>query len=120
MNSRSASLVHLGCYEKMYNFNSNHYESILSIKTRMHSSRNAFAASRSIRRGWGRACLTGGGMRACVPRGCMLRTPHPVNRMTDAYENITLPQTSFAGGNKFSRLLRQIHVQENVDNKSYP
>ena len=25
---------------------------------------------------------------------------HPVDRMTDASENITLPQTSFAGGNK--------------------
>ena len=24
----------------------------------------------------------------------------PVNRMTDASENITLPQTSFTGGNK--------------------
>ena len=54
------------------------------------------------------------------PGGCVPHTPHPVNRMTDAYENMTLPQTSFAGGNKFSRLLRQIHVQGNVDNKSYP
>ena len=29
-----------------------------------------------------------------------LRQTPPVNRMTDACENITLPQTSFAGGNK--------------------
>ena len=28
------------------------------------------------------------------------QTPPPVNRMTDACENITLPQTSFVGGNK--------------------
>ena len=27
-------------------------------------------------------------------------SPPPVNRMTDASKNITLPQTSFAGGNK--------------------
>ena len=27
----------------------------------------------------------------------------PVNRMTDTCENITLPQTSFAGGNKKKR-----------------
>ena len=26
----------------------------------------------------------------------------PVDRMTHAYENITLPQTSFAGGNNLS------------------
>ena len=29
------------------------------------------------------------------------QTPPPVNRMTDRCKNITLPQTSFAGGNKF-------------------
>ena len=49
--------------------------------------------------------MTGGvhaqGENACSGGGvCMPRTPHPpVNRMTDACENITLPQTSFAGGN---------------------
>ena len=32
---------------------------------------------------------------------CVARTPHPrVNRMADACKNITLPQTSFAGGKK--------------------
>ena len=35
-----------------------------------------------------------------MPGGCVARTPPPVNRMTDACENITLPQTSFAAGNK--------------------
>ena len=43
----------------------------------------------------------GGGMGArgheCL-RACMPCTHPPVNRMTDACENITLPQTSFAGG----------------------
>ena len=29
------------------------------------------------------------------------REPPPVDRMTDAFENITLLQTSFVGGNKF-------------------
>ena len=47
-------------------------------------------------------CLTGG----CLPRGCtwswgvyLVRySPPPVDRMTHASENITLPQTSFASG----------------------
>ena len=51
----------------------------------------------------------------CIPVGCVppaavavspathtpppgMHAPPPVNRMTDACENITLPQTSFAGG----------------------
>ena len=37
----------------------------------------------------GRACMSGG---VCMARGCVLRMP-PVNRMTDACENITLPKT---------------------------
>ena len=39
--------------------------------------------------------------KGCVPAGCACheRSPSPVNRITDACENITLPQTSFAGGN---------------------
>ena len=56
---------------------------------------------------WGGACMTEG--RAC-PRGmhawgggawhraCVARMLPPVNKMTDACKNITLPQTSFAGG----------------------
>ena len=35
-----------------------------------------------------------------LPRGCTCAGTHPVNRMTDRCKNITLPQTSFAGGNK--------------------
>ena len=36
-----------------------------------------------------------------LPGGCTCPgTPPPVNRMTDRCKNITLPQTSFAGGNK--------------------
>ena len=31
-----------------------------------------------------------------------MQTPTPVDRMTGACENITLPQTSFAGGNKLT------------------
>ena len=32
-------------------------------------------------------------------------TSTPVDRMTDAYENITLPQTSFAGGNQTMKVI---------------
>ena len=48
----------------------------------------------------GVGCLLGGGCllgRGGIP-ACTEADP-PVNRMTDACENITLPQTSFAGGN---------------------
>ena len=36
----------------------------------------------------------GGGIPACTEAD----PPHSVNRMTDSCKNITLPQTSFAGG----------------------
>ena len=37
----------------------------------------------------------------CVPAwGCTCPGTPPVNRMTERCKNITLPQTSFAGGNK--------------------
>ena len=37
--------------------------------------------------------------RGCLSRGCLSgRPPPPVTRMTDRCKNITLPQTSFAGG----------------------
>ena len=36
--------------------------------------------------------------------------PHPVDRMIDASENITLSQTSFAGGNKFGRKYTRCHM----------
>ena len=52
----------------------------------------------------GGACLwSGGGIPACNEAD-----PH-MNRMTDRCKNITLPQTSFAGGNKLL-----------VDRKKFP
>ena len=41
-----------------------------------------------------------GGCTCLVPRGAPGQVLPPVDRMTHAYENITLPQTSFAGGKK--------------------
>ena len=38
-----------------------------------------------------------------LPGGVPAQVLPPVNRMTDRCKNITLPQTSFAGGNKDSR-----------------
>ena len=46
-------------------------------------------------RGWGMYLVLGG---VPGPRGVPAQVP-PVNRMTDRCKNITLPQTSFAGGN---------------------
>ena len=34
-----------------------------------------------------------------VSKHALRQTPPPMNRMTDRCKNITLPQTSFAGGN---------------------
>ena len=85
----------------------------------MHSNRmctaRSLTASRSIR--WGGvgchvwqggsvhtgedACVPGVGVHAC--RGACHTRPL-VNRMTDACENITLPQTSFAGDNKIQEM----------------
>ena len=53
----------------------------------------------------GGACLPGGDMSArgaCLPGGCIPDTPPPpcTEFLTHAYENITLLQTSFAGGNE--------------------
>ena len=53
----------------------------------------------------------GGGGQVC-PGVSQVDSPHPP-RQTDAYENITLPQTSFVGGNKKVSL----HV-EKVDAKA--
>ena len=39
------------------------------------------------------------GWGVCLPHGIMGRQT-PVDRMTDTYKDITLPQTSFAGGKK--------------------
>ena len=44
---------------------------------------------------WQGVCVAGGaGIHTPLPR----RAPPPVERMTDTCRNITLPQTSFAGG----------------------
>ena len=40
------------------------------------------------------------GREGCLWRGVPGQVLPPVDRMTHASENITLPQTSFAGGNK--------------------
>ena len=43
-----------------------------------------------------------------LPRGtCPGTAPPPVNRMTDRRKNITLPQTSFVGGNTGTALPRE-------------
>ena len=56
-----------------------------------------------------RRCTRPGGVPAqglYLPGGCTYRgvasqvSPPPVNRITDTCKNITLPQTSFAGGKK--------------------
>ena len=54
---------------------------------------------------WGCTCpgvpAQGGGVPArYLPGGCTCPGTPPVNRMTDSCKNITLSQTSFAGGNK--------------------
>ena len=70
--------------------------------TSMHSSRMRTARlltiSRSIRKEEGR--LPWGCIQACNGAD----TPPPVNRITDRCKNITLPQTSFADGNKATPL----------------
>ena len=55
--------------------------------------------------GEGGVCSRGRGVSA--PGGCLLvRYPPPVNRMTNRCKNITLPQTSFAGGNNAIRYIK--------------
>ena len=54
---------------------------------------------RSPRRNMGPVTKTGPGSQ--TDRKWHQRLPPPVNRMTHASENITLPQTSFAGGKNF-------------------
>ena len=74
----------------------------------MHSGR--IRTARTLTIGWGVYlpgvvhppgwCTCPGG---CTCQGVYLpRYPPPVNRMTDRCKNITLPQTSFAGGNNDS------------------
>ena len=83
----------------------------ISVQTRTHSSRMRTALALTI----GRVCTCSGGgvpARGCtcpwevpvrgvyLPRGCTCPGTPPVNRKTDKCKNITLSQTSFAGGNK--------------------
>ena len=103
---------------------------VFTFPTRMHSSRmrtaSSLTASRSIRWGacmpgrgacaqgvcarGGHACLGRGacvhaqGEGVCMPGGHAWYAQPPVNRMTDACNNITLPQTSFSGGKYYHRL----------------
>ena len=87
-------------------------------QTRMHSSRMCTAHALTIGCGGG-VCGVGGSRRyllggylpggtcpgGCTcPEGCTCPGTHPpsVNRMTDRCKNITLPKTSFAGGNNRS------------------
>ena len=53
---------------------------------------------------WQGVSLEGGlpGRGIYLAGGSPWQNPPPVNRMTDACENITLPQTSFAGGKNFA------------------
>ena len=50
-----------------------------------------------------RGCTCLGGVPA--KGGTCPGTPDPVNRMTDRCKNITLPQTSFAGGNNMPSII---------------
>ena len=52
---------------------------------------------------WSWGCIWSGGWGVPCPGGdcsCPGTLPSPMNRMIDMCKNITLPQTSFAGGNK--------------------
>ena len=79
------------------------------ILTRLHSSRMLTARALTVSPsmlctgGWGawswRVPGLGGAWSGTGIPACNEADP-PVNRMTDRCKNITLPQTSFAGGNK--------------------
>ena len=47
-----------------------------------------------------------------LSRGSLSRDldPSPVDRMTHTYENITLPQTSFTGGNKVDHEIKKAFI----------
>ena len=68
-------------------------------------------------------CLPLGGG-ASLPGGCLLPggwgglldgTPPPVNRMTNRCKNITLPQTSFAGGKNAQSISQRLNFMLGVD-----
>ena len=64
-----------------------------------------------------------------LPRGCTFpggvpaQVSSPVNRMTDRCKNITLPQTSFAGGNKnyeCTNLIEIMRLWKNLSMSVHP
>ena len=61
----------------------------------------------------GAATHAPGSNHACPPRE-QPRTPPPVNGMTNRCKNITLPQTSFAGGNNMIVVL-VLHIMRTKD-----
>ena len=83
-----------------------------NILTRLHSSRMRTARTLTISPSM--LCTRGGGAtsQGCLGRGASRGVSSwgvpppgglpPVNRMTNRCKNITLPQTSFAGGNNIS------------------
>ena len=66
----------------------------------MHSSRMRAARFLNVvSAGVGGGCSASRGEGSATrEKGWVGQTPSPVNRMTDRCKNITLPQTSFAGG----------------------
>ena len=77
-------------------FNSEHFfptgasSAKSKMLTRMHSSR--LRTVRCSGRLWGGVSAREGCLGGCLPRGVVLYTYPPVDRMTDACENITFPQ----------------------------
>ena len=91
------------------------FGALYSVKPRMHSSRMRTARLLTVfpsMHSAGGCLLLGGsgpgrvfapGGRVCsrgVSQHALRQTPPCMDRMTDRCKNITLPQTSFAGGNK--------------------
>ena len=77
------------------------------MQTRMHSSRMRTTRS-SGRPGGGVSPRTRHSPPGADP-------PPPVNRITDACKNITLPQTSFAGGKNGSEPILCINIFVSID-----
>ena len=85
-------------------FNLFHFHAVFAVfgkkscQTRMHS---RMRTASSIPYGWGASLCPGGLSREGLSRGvCVKETPP--RGQTDVCENITFPQTWFAGGNNFA------------------